>query len=242
MTASSKAVPASGIPIPLVPGSECWSCHAPAGGEKLFCPVCGRVQPSSAEVDYFRVFGLPRKLNLDLPALEREFYRSSRRLHPDLFARASQQEQDWSLANSALLNDAYRALKDPIQRTEYLLKLEGMVSGDEGGIRKDDRVPPDLLEEVFELNMQLDEMRMNRQTGEDDPQLQRDLLAAKANFDGQLKSADAALEALWSKWDSNVDRADASGKLAARDELAALLDRRRYIRNLVNSVNEALEA
>jgi molecular chaperone HscB len=207
---------------------------------ELFCAVCGRVQPPAAEANYFQVFALPRKLRLDAAALEREFYRLSRRLHPDVYARASQREQEWSLANSSLLNDAYRTLKDPVKRTEYLLKLEGIVRPDEGGGKKEDRVPADLLEEVFELNMQLDEMRTARQTGEDDAQLEADLLAAKENFDAQFKNAGVALETLWEKWDASIAAGDEAGKQSAKDEMAALLDRRRYIRNLVNSVNEAL--
>jgi molecular chaperone HscB len=223
---------------------RCWWCGTSLQPAELFCASCGRVQPLSGEVNYFEVFALPRKLKLDVAELEREFYRLSRRLHPDLFARASQQEQEWSLANSSLLNDAYRTLKDPVKRTEYLLKLEGIVSADQGGTKeggtKKDNVPADLLEEVFELNMQLDEMRMNRQMGEDDPQLQKDLLAAKDNFDTQFKATDASLEKLWQKWDTAIGDANEEEKLTARDEMAALLDRRRYIRNLVNSVNEAL--
>jgi len=72
--------------------------------------------------------------------------------------------------------------------------------------------------------------------------LQKDLLAAKANFDAQLKAANANLEALWEQWDSNVDSSDDLKKHAIKEELAALLDRRRYVRNLVNSVDEALES
>ncbi len=222
----------------------CWSCGArlDSSSETLFCGACGRVQRLPPDLGYFEVFRLPRKLRLDRAALEREFYRLSRRLHPDVYGRASQQEQEWSLANSSLLNDAYRTLKDPVRRTEYLLRLEGILSTDEGGAKKDDRVPADLLEEVFELNMQLDEMRMNRQMGEEDPQLQKDLIAAKANFDQQLKGADAKLEDLWSEWDAGLDAGDEQRKSSAKEALVALLDRRRYIRNLLNSVNEALES
>jgi molecular chaperone HscB len=57
-----------------------------------------------------------------------------------------------------------------------------------------------------------------------------------------LKNTDATLEGLWEKWDAAVDDGDESKKGPVKEELAALLDRRRYIRNLVNSVNEALEA
>ncbi len=223
-------------------GMVCWSCSSPLTAVALFCAACGRIQPLPVGMSYFDVFALPRKLRLDGALLEREFYRLSRRLHPDLYARATRQEQDWSLANSSLLNDAYRTLKDPVRRTEYLLRLEGVLNTGEGGVKNDDRIPADLLEEVFELNMQLDEMRMNREMGEDDPQLQRDLMAAKATFDLQLKDADAKLESQWAEWDAALDAGDEQKKSVAREAMAGLLDRRRYIRNLVNSVNEALES
>ncbi len=242
MTYSAKTVPTPFAAEENSSAARCWSCSTPLRPGELFCAACGRIQPLAAGANYFEVFALPRKLRLDATALEREFYRLSRRLHPDVYARASQQEQEWSLVNSSLLNDAYRTLKDPIKRTEYLLKLEGVVSPDEGGAKKDDRVPADLLEEVFELNMQLDEMRMTRQMGGDDAQLQKDLLTAKENFDAQFKSTDIALGKLWDKWDAGIDTRDKAKKQSAKEEMAALLDRRRYIRNLVNSVNEALEA
>lgn len=211
-----------------------------------FCDQCGKVQAPSENVDYFAVFSLPRKLNLDLPALERSFYRLSRKLHPDLYARASVQEQEWSLDQTSLLNDAYRTLKNPIARTKYLLGLEGVVleaGKSEDGKPKDSRVPPDLLEEVFELNMQLEEMRMNRKMGEDDPQLRADLEKARVQFESELAGLDASLQALSTRWDASIDSAAAQPeKTKIKDEIVALLDRRRYIRNLVRDVNEALES
>ena len=128
-----------------------------------------------------RFSALPRKLNLDAALLEREFYELSRKLHPDLCARADKREQEWSLEQSSLLNDAYRTLKDPIKRTEYLLRLEGVELEEQSktatekaratGEIKKQVVPPDLLEEVFELNMQLEELRAQKKLGEDDPAL-----------------------------------------------------------------------
>src|SRR5579864_912222 len=93
--------------------TACWSCAAPTSAH--FCAACGKVQPP-ASVDYFKFFSLPHKLNIDVAALEREFYRLSRQLHPDLYARASAQEQQWSLEQTSRMNDAYRALRDPIAR------------------------------------------------------------------------------------------------------------------------------
>ncbi len=131
--------------------TACWSCAAPVVAAQPFCDACGKVQPPLPAVDYFAAFGLPRKLNLDQSALERSFYRLSRKLHPDVYAQASANEQQWSLEQTSLLNDAYRTLKNPIARTEYLLKLEGMMleSGSDDGVARESRVPADLLEVVL---------------------------------------------------------------------------------------------
>ncbi|WP_263356541.1 Fe-S protein assembly co-chaperone HscB [Acidicapsa ligni] len=226
-TSSTTSVPAA-----------CWACNAALTDSALLCPACNKVQPGSG-ADYFQVFGLERRLSLDVEALEREFHRLSRRLHPDRFARASAQEQQWSLANTALLNDAYRTLRDPLQRTEYLLKLTGLKIGEEnsGSGKAPDRQPPaDLLEEVFELNMQLEEMRMNQKMGEDDPTLHRDLTQARTHFESLLATVDNDLTAQGAIWDSG----DAAAQEKAANAMAALLDRRRYLRNLVRDVNEVL--
>ncbi|MGB0124387.1 MAG: Fe-S protein assembly co-chaperone HscB [Silvibacterium sp.] len=198
-------------------------------------------QPQS---DYFTVFDLPRRLNLDLAQLERTFYRLSRKFHPDIYAQKSPEEQQWSLDQTSLLNDAYRTLKNPITRTEYLLKLEGVVleaGKSEDGTPKESRVPADLLEEVFELNMQLEEMRMNRKMGADDPQLRKDLEKARVEFESQLAASDSNLQEQWTKWDTALEASDPAEKTKIKDEMVALLDRRRYVRNLVRDVNEALE-
>ncbi len=228
--------------------AACWSCGASMPSAQPFCEQCGKVQAPPENVDYFAVFDLSRKLNMDLPALERSFYRLSRKLHPDLYAQASPQEQQWSLDQTSLLNDAYRTLKNPIARTEYLLKLEGIVleaGKSDDGTSKESRVPADLLEEVFELNMQLEEMRTTRKMGEDDPQLRQDLEKARIEFESQLTASDSNLQALWTGWDAAIDDNaidDNSSTTKIKDEMVALLDRRRYIRNLVRDVNEALDA
>ena len=209
-------------------------------------------QPSpDAQNNYFEIFGLPRHLNIDTTVLEKAFYAQSRKLHPDRFVGRSQAEQEAALRASSRLNDAYRTLKEPIARTEYLLELEGVHLEEQSraatdaakaaGTEKKQVAPPDLLEEVFELNMQLEEMRMAKKMGEDDPQLRKDLVAAKATFDVKMAETNVGLETLWAKWDAAVDDEDAQAKTAARDAMVALLNRRSYIRNLVRDVNEALE-
>ena len=223
-----------------VPGA-CWSCSVAHNESTLFCPHCSKIQPPPGG-DYFSVFGLTPKLNLDLVELEHEFHRLSRKLHPDRFARAQENEKEWSLADTALLNDAYRTLKDPLRRTEYLLKLHGAEIGEEfaganGKDRRDpSRVPADLLEEVFELNMQLEEMRMTRGSGQTDPESEANLTQARSRFEGLLDEVDTDLHTQWQTWDDG----DAAARKAAERAMVALLDRRRYLSNLLRDVNETL--
>ena len=218
----------------------CWACSIGHNDSTLFCPHCSKIQPPPGG-DYFSVFGLEPRLNIDLSALEHEFHRLSRKLHPDRFARALENEKEWSLADTALLNDAYRTLKDPLRRTGYLLKLSGAEIGEEhsGKDRVDpSRVPADLLEEVFDLNMQLEEMRMTRKVGDEDPALEAGLAEAKDKFTGLLKAVDEDLRREWQAWDAG----DESARRPAQKRMVALLDRRRYLSNLVRDVTETLGA
>jgi len=201
--------------------------------------------------NYFAQFGLPRHLRIDTAALEKSFYAQSRKLHPDRFASRPLAEQEAALAASSQLNDAYRTLRDPIARTEYLLALEGIQLEEQSraatdaaratGTEKKQVAPPDLLEEAFELNMQLEEMRMAKQMGDDDPQTRADLEAARTKFTAMLTDAQQQLESLWSQWDAAEAANNAAGRDAAKKSMVALLNRRSYIRNLVRDVNAALE-
>ncbi len=206
---------------------------------------------NSTAQDYFTFFTLPRHLHLDTAALEKQFYVLSRKLHPDRFAAKPLAEQEAALSQSSLLNDAYRTLKDPILRTQYLLSLEGVELEEQSkaateaartsGTAKKQIVPPELLEEVFELNMQLQEMRAAKQMGEDEAELRRDLLAAKDAFDEKMVETQAELESLWTAWDTALDAGDTAQQIKARDAMVTLLNKRSYLRNLVRDVNEALE-
>ena len=197
-------------------------------------------------MDYFSFFNLPRKLTLDVVALEKQFYVLSRKLHPDRFAAKPVEEQEAALVQSSLLNDAYRTLRQPILRTQYLLTLEGVELEEQSkaatdaarasGEQKKQIVPPELLEEVFELNMQLQEMRAAKQMGEDEPELRRDLMTAKDGFDAKMVETQEELEGLWAVWDAG----DEAAKARAKDAMVVLLNKRSYLRNLVRDVNEAL--
>jgi molecular chaperone HscB len=219
----------------------------PGPGESRHSGETPRADANPDQQTYFSIFGLREKLTIDTAALERDFYKLSRKLHPDLFARKSAEEQAWSLRQSSLLNDAYRTLKDPVSRTAYLLKLEGVAVEDEnqesrGTASRDpkakqSRVPADLLEEVFELNMQLEEMRANLKMGEDDPALRGDVERAQQQFKSMLASVDADLRTAWTAWDSAFDANDSAAKDKQKNTMLALLDRRSYLRNLLREVD-----
>ena len=202
--------------------------------------------------DYFTLFSLPQHLHLDLVALEKTFYAQSRKLHPDRFASKPAAEQEAALAQSSLLNDAYRTLRDPILRTQHLLTLEGVELEEQSksatdaarsaGTEKKQLIPPDLLEEVFELNMQLMEMKAAKDFGDDaDPDLKRDLEAAAKSFNEKMAATQRELEGLWTKWDAAIDANDEAAKSAAKDALVTLLNNRSYLRNLVRDVTAALD-
>jgi len=221
-----------------------------------FCSACGKVQPPTP-VDYFSYFGLPPKLNLDVTTLEKDFYQLSRKLHPDLNARAGSKEQEWSLEQSSRLNDAYRTLKDPIKRTQYLLHLEGIQLEEQSkaateqarasGEAKKQIVPPDLLEGVFELNMQVEELRMQKKMGEDDPALIEEIGKHKLALEQKYEELFQELQRYWKLWDRLIEPEQsgqaipAAERQQALDKLVDVLNRRNYIRNLVRDVNEVLE-
>ncbi len=202
-------------------------------------------------MNYFSLFSLPRHLRIDLVALEKVFYAQSRRLHPDRFAARPASEQAEALARSSALNDAYRTLRDPIARTEYLLSLEGVQMEEQsrqatdaarlGGGEKKQVAPADLLEEAFELNMQLEEMRFGRQAGEKDEAVEQDLQAARARFTAMMDDLQKQLEELWVVWDTAENNGDTAARATAKDAMVALLNRRSYVRNLLRDVNVALE-
>jgi molecular chaperone HscB len=204
-----------------------------------------------ASADFFTVFSLPRHLHLDTAVLEKVFYAQSRKLHPDRFASRPVAEQEAALEESSRLNDAYRTLKDPIARTQYLLSLEGVELEEQSkaatdaarasGNEKKQLIPPELLEEVFELNMQLMEMKAAKEFGDQaDPDLRRDLEAAAKTFDQKMAETMLELEGLWTRWDAAEDAGDAAERTAVKDQLVGLLNKRSYLRNLVRDVQSAL--
>ena len=191
--------------------------------------------PATHNDDYFAIFGLPRKLWIEMSELEQKFLQMSWKLHPDNFVNASEEEREVSVKRSSELNDAYRTLRDPIARVEYLLAIEGQRKEGE----KKQQAPPELLEEVVELNESLDELREAKAAGGDLAGLRVRLESAEGNFQEKLQEVDGELLSAAREWDAAL-KADLAERKKVMARLNELLNRRSYIRNLVANVQKEL--
>jgi molecular chaperone HscB len=220
----------------MSPGAEkkivCSYCSATTDGGH-FCPECKRIQGVASGTDYFDFLSLPKKLCLDEAALEKLFYGLSRQFHPDYFMNAGDAERQASMERSSLLNDAYRTLREPVQRAKYLLSLEGYKEAEKKS------PPADLLEEVFELNMQVEELKAAKKMGDEE-----EIVAARAaleealtNLNAKMKELDGRLFQLFDQWDSAIDKATIEQeKKPVLDQMSELMSHRAYLRNLVRDI------
>jgi molecular chaperone HscB len=196
-------------------------------------------------VNYFEVFGLPRRLEIDTAELQRRFYELSRRHHPDFHHGASPEAQAEALEASALLNAAYRALRDPIARIEYLVRLEegrdtregrevpgGRETPGAAGVKP--QAPPELLAEMFEIQESLAEAR----TGTLDDATRETLRDQRERLLLRHREEEARLTGPLSRaWDA----ADAAGRPGALRAFKEALATRAYLRTVIADLGEALE-
>jgi molecular chaperone HscB len=223
---------------------ECRNCGAGAPVDEHFCPQCSRILALGRHGDYFSFFGLPRKLVIDATELERRFRDLSRKFHPDYYYNASAAERLASLERSSYLNDAYRALRNPVSRVEHLLAIEGLsstTSEDPSSGRGACKVPPSLLEEVFALNEELDEIRELRESGADPDTLRARLERARAPIDDKRAEHERQLEELSARWDAQ-EGAPSSDTRATLESLRERLLERNYINNLLATIEREMTA
>lgn len=203
---------------------SCWQCGSEEAGS-LFCRYCNSLQQPTP--DYYEFFGIPKHLTIAQEDLQTRFYALSRKLHPDLYTRKSEAERSYSLEATAILNDGYRVLKDPFLRAEYVLRENGFDIGEQ---RSKD-VPAELLEEVFELNMALDELRSG------DVSVLPQLETSRAHFVRMLEAIDGELVEQFRRHDA---QSSPEHRQAILGGIRSVLNRRRYIRNLVSEVDKEL--
>lgn len=189
--------------------------------------------------DFFAFLGLPRKLNLDPEELEQKFRALSRQYHPDYFYNAPAAERRAALEKSSYLNDAYRTLKQPVSRIAYLLELEGFAPAGGDPSRASKEVPPALLEEVFALNEELDEVRDMRAGGAPPETWKARLQEARKPIEAKREEHEAQLKTLAARWDS-LGEGDAEGRKATLTALRERMLERNYISNLLAGIEREL--
>jgi molecular chaperone HscB len=215
---------------------SCRHCGAGAPVDVHFCPQCERILTLARHGDYFSFFGLSRKLTIDPDDLDERFRSLSRQFHPDYFYTASSQERLASLERSSYLNDAYRVLKQPLDRAEYLLKVEGLPGV--GQHQDAAELPAGVLEEVFALNEELDDIRSAREAGVPACEVRARLDAARRPVEARAARQEAQLESLFQRWDKQVDEeAPPDVRRATLESLRRLLQERSYIANLIAATN-----
>jgi molecular chaperone HscB len=218
----------------------CRSCGGGAPVDVHFCPQCTKILTLGRQGDYFNFLGLPRKLNLAADDIEQSFRALSRQFHPDYFYNAPPAERRASLERSSYLNDAYRTLKQPISRIGYLLELEGFGTA---APEQSKQVPPALLEEVFALNEELDEVRGLRANGAAADQLRPRVERARQPIEAKRAAHEEQLQQLSQQWDVLVERrAPAAERTAVLQALKDRMLERNYINNLLAGIEKELNA
>jgi len=217
-----------------VPIDPCKHCGSGAPVDVHFCPRCDRILTLGRHGDYFTFFGLRRRLRLDVKDLEQRFRALSRLFHPDYFHNAAPTERLASLERSSYLNDAFRTLRDPMARLEYLLKLEGFTPKESHDATT--KVPQGLLEEVFGLNEELEAIQDMRAEGASASEIALRLSAARRPVEANLDRHEEQLHALMSEHDACLEGGDTEGRQSALSQLRTLLLERTYLMNLLATV------
>lgn len=208
---------------------RCWRC-ADVHPASLFCPHCQAIQSLPPQVDYFGVFGLARNPVIDEAVLTSRYYELSRRLHPDLYQTGTSEEKEASLKNTALLNRAYRTLRDLVQRGQYWLELQGEELG-----RDNNRVPPALATLVFEVQEKLADVREARATNKG-TEVTAELATVRDEVQAQFEHSRATLEKNLAQWGNT------NGTPALLQQLKTCLSEIAYFRTLLRDVDKESEA
>ena len=183
--------------------------------------------------DYFTVFGLPRKLEVDPEALRRRFYELSRQHHPDFHQGAGAERQAEELGQSALINRAYRALREPLARVEYLIALEEGREVREGATDKP-KAPRELLEEMLEVQEALEEAKAEGLGGDAGTRLREE----RRRLEERSAAEAAALIARTAEWDRLVD--EGGDRRPLLEWFKQRLATRAYLRTVIDDLSDAL--
>ncbi len=213
---------------------RCWSCYQPTGG-KPFCPDCFKVQLHQPKADYFSILGLDeRRMSLEPERLEETFYALSRRVHPDRYQSRNPKERRIVEERAAVVNVAYRTLRDPIARTEYLLELE---TGSPQEHR--DQPPAELLSQLMEIEEIVEAYQGSG--GAERGALKGSLKEVHRSLEARREAMDAELHEAFDLWDRRLaEEGSEEAKASLLKRFRELLDHRRFLTTTIRDISAAL--
>lgn len=179
----------------------------------LACTDCHDLLAHVQGADYFELFGLPRRFELDEKELARKYLAISRNIHPDRFAGAGDEMQSFALRASAAINRAHEVLSSPHLRAEYLLETAGGKSA-----AQDKSVPSDLLAQVMEMREEIEEAKSNNENER--------LAGIRRTIEDRLSGTQSRIAALC------VHLSD-DGARSEKNELRQQLNAVKYLENLL---------
>ena len=144
--------------------------------------AAGKALTSSG--NFFELFGLAPAFALDAEALEASYREIQSRVHPDRFAHAGDAERRASLQWTTRVNEAYRTLKNPVQRGRHLLELRGI----DVAFETNTQMPTDFLMQQLELREELESATGGKDASRLD-HLRADLRTHKEKLEKQIGQA-----------------------------------------------------
>lgn len=187
--------------------------------------------------DHFTILGLPRRLRIDEAATRDTYLHLSRRTHPDFFATEDEGARGESLQRSSLVNNAWKTLRDPARRAEYFLTL--LAPAIESNKQA---VPPELLEEMFEIQEAGEALREARLAADGEALAQAEEQAAglRKQVGGSRDALRIRLEEQFAEVDGLLDggaEANSEPVLEALRGIRLTLDRLNYLRTVLRNLH-----
>lgn len=201
----------------------CWRCDDRLGLSAA-CLACHAPQPIPADLDHYALLGLSRSLVVDVAELDRRYHELARSLHPDRHQMADDRSAQLAVHATAVLNRAYRTLRDPVSRGRYWLDLHGQPLA-----KENNRVPPALAALVFEVQEQLEDLRATPES----VGVRAGVESARVQLRGRLDAEIAQLSERYAAWSAPADD-------ASLGELKRRLSDIAYLKTLVADVEEGL--
>ncbi|HYM19586.1 MAG TPA: Fe-S protein assembly co-chaperone HscB [Candidatus Kapabacteria bacterium] len=182
--------------------------------------------------DYFTILGVPRTFREeDAAQLERRFHDLQRRHHPDHAATRGEDALKESIDHSSRINEAYRTLREPTNRTKYLLLLYGY------SVEQSKQIPIDLLELVMEVQEKVATMQAGSKLG-------GELLGIEQDLNTRIKTHKAEIDSLRREWDASAPHSEPGGDLSVSEKkllesLTKALATRAYLQTLYDTLTAA---